>query len=93
MNLPVLTKFVEWHCAQKDEKSCVVKSIESTAVSQRLIHNEVRTEVCKEAVWRITDSVCCELFGKLIQSLCRSCYGSNWLISANFVSRLRFSIY
>jgi len=38
------------HCVQKDEKSCELKSIESTDLSQRQIHGEVRTEVCKVAV-------------------------------------------
>lgn len=35
-----------------------LRSVESTAISQRLIHGEVRTEVCKVAVWRIRASDC-----------------------------------
>ncbi|MFT7158801.1 MAG: hypothetical protein ACI8Q1_003835 [Parvicella sp.] len=40
----------KWHCAQKDKNSCELHSAESTAISQRLIHGDVRTKACKEAV-------------------------------------------
>ena len=43
----------KWHCVQKDENSCELKSVESTTISQRLIYGDVCTEACKEAVWRI----------------------------------------
>ncbi|MEQ8474092.1 MAG: hypothetical protein RIC35_23050 [Marinoscillum sp.] len=48
----------ERHCAQKDEKSCVLHSAESTELSQRLIHGDVHTKASKEAVWRIRASDC-----------------------------------
>ena len=38
------------HCVQKDKKSCELKAVESTDLSQRQIHGEVCTEVCKVAV-------------------------------------------
>ena len=44
------SKVSERHCVQKDEKSCEQKSVESTNLSQRLIHGEVCTEDCKMAV-------------------------------------------
>ena len=36
--------------------------VESTTLSQRLIHGDVRTETVKEAVWRILASACCGEF-------------------------------
>ncbi|MEQ9229081.1 MAG: hypothetical protein RIF46_00245, partial [Cyclobacteriaceae bacterium] len=38
------------HCVQKDEKPCEMSQVESTDLSQRLIHGEVRTDTCKVAV-------------------------------------------
>jgi len=43
------SKVSRMHCAQKDEKSCEMRKVDRTAVSQRQIHGEVR----KKAVWRI----------------------------------------
>ena len=59
------------HCVQKDENSCELKSVESTDLSQRLIHGEVCTEAGKEAVWRITASECYRDF-----TTCASSFGS-----------------
>jgi hypothetical protein len=44
------SKVSDDHCVQKDEESCELKSVKSTDLSQRLIHGDVRTEVCKFAV-------------------------------------------
>ncbi|MEQ8237778.1 MAG: hypothetical protein RIA69_01130 [Cyclobacteriaceae bacterium] len=41
------------HCVQKDEKSCELRRVENTDLSQRLIHGDVCTEAGKEAAWRI----------------------------------------
>jgi len=38
------------HCVQKDERSYEMSSVESTNLSQRLIHDDVRIEVCIMAV-------------------------------------------
>jgi hypothetical protein len=50
MNLPVLTKYQISTEFRKMKKSCEQKSVESTNLSQRLIHGEFRTEASKEAV-------------------------------------------
>jgi hypothetical protein len=44
------SKVCRKHCVQKDKKSCEPKRVESTALSQWLIHGEICTEVCKVAV-------------------------------------------
>jgi len=38
------------HRVQKEKKSCEMRQVESTDLSQRLIHGDVRTEFCKVAV-------------------------------------------
>ena len=40
------------------EKSCEMKSEESTDLSQRQNHGDVRTEASKQAFWRIRASAC-----------------------------------
>ena len=35
-----------------------MRKVESTAIFQRLVHGEVRTKICKVAVWRIRASAC-----------------------------------
>ncbi|RED93169.1 hypothetical protein C7460_1268 [Marinoscillum furvescens DSM 4134] len=42
----------------ESEKPCELKSVESTDLSQRLIHGEARPEASKEAVRRIHSSDC-----------------------------------
>ena len=44
------SKVSDNHCVQKDEKPCEMRQVEITDLSQRLIHGDVRTEVCKVAV-------------------------------------------
>lgn len=58
VNLPVLPKYPRGTAFRKIKNSCKQKSVESTDLSQRQIHGDVRTEASKEAVWRITASDC-----------------------------------
>jgi hypothetical protein len=55
MNLPRLAKgcfqSIRMALRSEREKSCEPDSVESTDLSQRLIHDDVRTEASKEAVW------------------------------------------
>lgn len=55
------------------EKSCDLKLVEITELSQRQIHSASRTEVSKEAVWSITASDCYGDFNKgVVQQLYQS---------------------
>jgi len=50
MNLPVLPKYQNGTASRKMKKSCEMRQVESTGISQRLIHGDVCIEVCKVAV-------------------------------------------
>jgi hypothetical protein len=38
----------KWHCVSKDKNSCVLHLVESTTLSQRQIHGEVRTKAARK---------------------------------------------
>jgi hypothetical protein len=58
------SKVSDRHCVQKDEKSCEMLPVESTDLSQRLIHGDVRTEICKLAVGAFLLALVCALNGE-----------------------------
>jgi len=66
MNLPVLPKYQITTATRKMKKSCELKLVESTTLSQRLIHGDVCTEVSKKPLWRIPASDCYGAFSVVI---------------------------
>ena len=50
MNMPVLPKYQRGTAIRKMKKTCEMPQVECTTNSQRLIHGEVRTEICKVVV-------------------------------------------